>query len=236
MTNGELSRELGRGHQAKSRGWPRELLKKAGLSIIAKLAAWKIITLVVVAAIALSATAAVRTITRSWTEHPVNGVVLEKLTALDDFHAATATYTVQVDIRQGSSLLCWLSCRTIIYNGVGTDDAIVDFESLNSNAVAISANGITATVVLPIPRIGPASLDVGKSSVRLQGEGCVQRVHDFFAHAPDLEKTAQLAAEQKIYAAAGDSPLISVGESNTRALLSKLLLRVGILHTTVIFR
>jgi len=160
-------------------------------------------------------------------------VVMTQLTKLDDFHAASATFSASVKVTHKLSFLpCWFWCSSIELHGVGSDDAIVSFASLSAKDIASADR--TISVRLPAPYVGPASLDLAKCYVT-SNQGFVNWAGRLFHNNPDAAKPLYLTAESEIHVAAERSPLVAEAEQNTRAFLTSLLRRLGYLQIAVNF-
>ena len=92
--------------------------------------------------------------------------LLLALDDLDEYHAATGTFQVvvdrEVDTRYVPSVI---SGERVEFLATGTADAYVDFEGLDDGAVTLSADGTSATIELPAPRVGEVRIDPEESHV-----------------------------------------------------------------------
>ena len=68
-----------------------------------------------------------------------------------------------------------------------------------------------------------------------QQQGLLNRIRNFFSGNPDSQQQVYLAAQQKIQAAAGHSPLLAQAKTNTRSMLTSMLRSLGFSRITVIF-
>jgi hypothetical protein len=94
-----------------------------------------------------------------------------------DYHAATGTYQVLVDVEQENSRLPrMLSSERSTLFATGSVDARVDFSRLGSGAITTSPDGKQATIHLPAPTLAPAVLDPAQTRVVGRQRGLVQRV------------------------------------------------------------
>ncbi|MGY1822628.1 DUF4230 domain-containing protein [Geodermatophilus sp. SYSU D00079] len=160
--------------------------------------------------------------------------------ALDDlheYHAATGTFQVvvdrEVDTRYVPSVI---SGERVTYLATGTADASVDFEGLDAEHVALSADGRSATIVLPAPRIGEVRIDPAESRVLDRDRGLVERVGDAFADDPAADDPELFAlAESRLAAAADASDLVDRAEDNTRTMLTTLAQSLGVEEVEVRF-
>ena len=83
-----------------------------------------------------------------------------------DYHAATGTYQVLVDVEHENPRLPSLldSERSTLF-ATGSVDARVDFSRLGSGAITTSPDGKQATIHLPAPTLAPAVLDPAQTRV-----------------------------------------------------------------------
>ena len=102
-----------------------------------------------------------------------------------DYHAATGTYQVLVDVEHDTPHVPALlsSERTTMF-ATGSVDARVDFSRLGSGAVSASPDGKQATIHLPSPTLAPAVLDPAQTRVVGRQRGLVQRVEDAIGDQP----------------------------------------------------
>jgi hypothetical protein len=162
------------------------------------------------------------------------------LLALDDlheYHAATGTFQVvvdrEVDTRYVPSVI---SGERVTYLATGTADASVDFEGLDAERVTLSADGGSATIVLPAPRIGEVRIDPAESRVLDRDRGLVERVGDALADDPSADDPELFAlAESRLAAAATGSDLVARAEDNTRSMLTTLAQSLGVDEVEVRF-
>ena len=105
---------------------------------------------------------------------------------------------------------------------VGTADAYVDFENLDGDAVTLSADGESATIVLPAPEMSEVRIDPEQSRVVDRDRGLVERVGAAFIENPTDDSELYALAERRIGAAAAESDLLDRAEANTRDMLTTL--------------
>ena len=91
------------------------------------------------------------------------------------------------------------------------------------------------TVRLPQPQLAPATLDVRRSYVFAQQQGILNRIGNFFSSNPNSQQQVYILAQQKIQAAAAQSPLLSGAQRNTEGMLDSMLRSLGFQHVTVTF-
>ena len=161
------------------------------------------------------------------------------LLALDDlseYHAATATLRVDVDRELDTPWLpSVISGERVTFQATGTADAYVDFENLDEDAVTLSADGTSATIVLPAPELAEVRIDPEQSRVVDRDRGLVQRVGAVFAENPTDDSELFALAEDKLAAAAAQSDVLDRAEANTRDMLTTLGNGLGVEQITVEF-
>jgi hypothetical protein len=161
------------------------------------------------------------------------------LLALDDlseYHAATATLRVDIDRELDTPWVpSIISGERVTFQATGTADAYVDFENLDEDAVTLSADGTSATIVLPAPQLGEVRIDPEQSRVVDRDRGLVQRVGAVFAENPTDDSELFALAEDKLAAAAAGSDVLDRAEANTRDMLTTLGNGLGVEQITVEF-
>ena len=163
-------------------------------------------------------------------------VILKSITNLSRYEAASGSFEVVVDLTKHSSLIpSFLEGSETLFIGQGTDIAFVDFSRLKSRAIAMNADRTSVTVTLPKPQLEPAVLDVNQSYVYAQQQGLFNRIGNFFSGNPNSQQQVYQIAQQKIQAAARQSPLLTEAQKNTQAMLDGMLTSLGFQHVTVTF-
>ncbi|WP_298749927.1 DUF4230 domain-containing protein [uncultured Serinicoccus sp.] len=158
--------------------------------------------------------------------------VLQSLTEISEFHAASAYYETVVDLERDTRFVPdWISGERVLYVGKGDVDAIVDFGELDSRRVQVSEEDGAVTVLLPQPTVGGPTLDLEESYVVSVDRGITNRFRG-----SDLEQEAQRTAVAQMSRAASEGgPLADLAESNTVAMLEGLLDALGHGDVTVTF-
>ena len=162
-------------------------------------------------------------------------VLLKSITALSRYEAASGTFQVVVDVTQRSSLPAFLQGSQTLFVGEGTDVAFVDFSQLKSQAIQVNAARTAVTVNLPDARLEPAVLNVSQSYVFAVQQGLFNRIGNLFSSNPNSQQQVYILAQQKIQAAAQQSPLLSEAQKNTEGMLDGMLTSLGFQHVTVTF-
>ena len=163
-------------------------------------------------------------------------VILQSITDLSRFEAASGSFEVVVDLTRRASLLpSFLEGSETLFIGEGTDVAFVDFSGLKSQAIQVSADRTSVTVTLPKAQLEPAALNVSLSYVYAQQQGLFNRIGNFFSGNPNSQQQVYILAQQKIQTAAQQSPLLAEAQKNTEGMLDGMLSSLGFQHITVTF-
>ena len=153
-----------------------------------------------------------------------------------DFHAASGTYQVLVDVEHESRYLpSMISGERSTLFATGSVDARVDFSGLGPGAVTRSDDRRTATITLPAPPLTPATLDPAQTRIVGRERGLVQRVEDAVSDNPRDDSELYRMAAAKLDAAAAQSDLTTRAADNTRAMLTGLAQGLGYETVTVNF-
>jgi len=154
--------------------------------------------------------------------------VLKSIRDIGEYRAASGTYEVIVDLENDTKLPSRLLGERTLFVAVGSVDAGVDLGSVDESAVEISADGRTATIVLPHARVYDAELDLGRSYVYERDEGLLNRLGGAFSDDEGFEREVYLAAERRLdEAAGGNDELATRAEANTRTMLASLVRALG---------
>jgi hypothetical protein len=163
-------------------------------------------------------------------------VILKSITALSRYEAASGSFEVVVDLTKRTSLLpSFLAGSETLFVGQGTDIAYIDFSGLKSQDITTSANRETVSISLPKAQLEPAVLNVNQSYVVAEQQGLFNRIGNFFSGNPNSQQQVYEAAQQKIEAAAQQSPLVAQAQKNTEGMLDGMLTSLGFQHVTVTF-
>src|SRR6516162_4903626 len=163
-------------------------------------------------------------------------VILQSITELSRYEAASGSFEVVVDLTRRTSLLpSFLEGSETLFIGEGTDVAFVDFSGLKSQAIQVSADRTSVTVTLPKAQLEPAALNVSLSYVYAQQQGLFNRIGNFFSGNPNSQQQVYILAQQKIQTAAQQSPLLAEAQKNTEGMLDGMLSSLGFQHITVTF-
>jgi hypothetical protein len=162
--------------------------------------------------------------------------LLKSITALSHYDAATGSFQVVVDLSRRTAFLpSFIEGSDTLFVGEGTDAAFVDFAGLHGRAIHISPDRTAVTIQLPAAQLEPAVLNVRQSYVFAQQQGLLNRIGNFFSGNPDSQHQVYVLAQQRIQAAARNSPLVTEAERNTRDMLTGMLHALGYSQVTVKF-
>jgi Protein of unknown function (DUF4230) len=163
-------------------------------------------------------------------------VVLTKLQDLHEYHAASGTFEVLVDIEKDVKYVPKaIAGERTFFVGIGTVDAVVDFSKLDDSHVNAAADRTSATIVLPRAQLKPANVDPAQSHVAARDRGLLNRVSGAFSDNPTSEQELYVSAAAKMTAAATATGLQAKAEENTRSMLTSLLTQLGFSHVVIIF-
>lgn len=178
--------------------------------IPAVLAAVAVLGVVLVALIALLDPFSEETIDRS------GPALLERMRELEEFSAAEATFTQDVDIERNTSWVPdFLKGERVVAIVTGTVRGVVDFGGLDDDSVAVSEDRRTIRIVLPDPVLSDADIDETSARIVARDRGIIDRVSDVFSSNPTDDAPLFRAAEEKVSAAARESDLIDEARANT---------------------
>jgi hypothetical protein len=162
--------------------------------------------------------------------------LLKSITALSRYEAASGSFQVVVELSTHTSFVpSFIEGSDTLFIGEGTEIAYVNFGQLDGKAIQVSANRTAVTVDLPEAQLEPAVLNVDQSYVYAEQQGLVNRIGNFFSGNPNSQQQVYILAEQKIEAAARQSPLLAEAQRNTTGMLNGMLHSLGFQQVTVRF-
>jgi hypothetical protein len=162
--------------------------------------------------------------------------LLKSITALSRYEAASGSFQVVVDLSKRTAFLpSFIEGSDTLFIADGTDIAFVDFSRLNGKAIRVSSGHAAVTVHLPDAQLEPAVLNVRQSYVYAQQQGLLNRIGNFFSGNPNSQQQVYILAQQKIQAAASQSPLIAQAQKNTTSMLTGMLRSLGFKRVSVDF-
>lgn len=154
--------------------------------------------------------------------------VLNQIQNLAEYHAAKGSFEVLVDIEKDvDNVPSVILGERVIFMGVGSVDAIVDFSSMSDSAINLSPDYKSVTVVLPRATLTEPTIDYELSRVIDRDRGLLDRVGGVFSDNPTSEQELYVAAGNKIAAVAADTDLLERAEDNTKLMLYSMLKLAG---------
>lgn len=161
-------------------------------------------------------------------------VLLQSIVELSKYEAASGNFQVVVDISSNGSILpSFLEGSDTLFIGIGTENAYVDFSKLKGQDVTVSADRLTASLILPKAQLDPAQLNVQQSYVFAQQQGLFTRINNFLSGNPNSQQAVYELAQKQIEGAAAKSQLVADAEKNTTAMLTSLLQSLGFKNISV---
>lgn len=150
--------------------------------------------------------------------------VLNEIHNLAEYHAAQGSFEVLVDIEKDvQNVPSAILGTRVLFMGVGTVDAVVDFTTMSESAVSISPDGKSVTVVLPRATLTAPVIDYEQSRVLDRDRGLLDRIGGVFSDSPTSEAELYVAAGNKLAEVAGQTDLIERAEDNTKLMLYGML-------------
>ena len=160
--------------------------------------------------------------------------LLEKLSDLSEYRAATAELQVLIDVEEDIRFLpSFVAGERVTFLAGGTVDAAVDFGALEGSAIEVDGDAVTVT--LPAAAIVDVDVEPDRSYVVNRDRGILDRLGGIFTDNPTGEQELYQLAEDKLLAAAGESELVARAERNTEEMLVALLESLGFAEVTVVF-
>lgn len=163
--------------------------------------------------------------------------VLQAVSDIGEYRAATGTFQVVVDIERDTRFVpSFIKGERTVMVAVGTVDAGIDFAQLPPRAVRPSADGNTVTVTLPAATRFAPRVDPERSTVAGRSRGLVDRVSSVFSSGNSDDRALLARANDKMAEAAQADPgLEARAQANVRAMLTELLGAAGFERVQVEF-
>jgi hypothetical protein len=164
-------------------------------------------------------------------------VVVTALRDLSEYHAASGSYQIVVDLKEDTKLVPdALRGRRTLFLAIGSVDAFVDFGKLGEKGVQVSEDRRSVSLTLPRAQLGKPALDPNESRVLDRNLGVLDRLGSLFAGDPNpQDQQLWIVAENKIADAAKQGNLTARAEQNTRATLDRMLKALGFTTVRVTF-
>lgn len=165
-------------------------------------------------------------------------VVLKSIARLSEYRAATANLQVIVDVERDAKYLPdFIKGERTLFVAAGNVDAKVDFRGLKGDAIRVSEDRRSATLLLPAPQLGEARVDPKRSRVVSRDRGLLDRAGGVFEDSPTGDRQLFLLAERKLLdAARADPSLLRAARRNTTDTLTGLLRGLGFERITIRFK
>lgn len=161
--------------------------------------------------------------------------LLNSLTDLSEYRAASANFQVVVDIEKDTKYLPdFIKGQRVIMVAAGNVDASVDFSRLKDANVEVSADRTTVRITLPAPKLTDVRLDNDRTYVADRQRGLADRIAGVFGN-PANDQYLYKAAEDKLAEAAKNSTILDLAKVNTRTMLTSLLRSLGFTNVTITF-
>jgi hypothetical protein len=164
-------------------------------------------------------------------------VLLKSIENLKVYKAASGNFQVLVDLEQSArGIPLVIKGERTLFVAAGSVDAEVDFSTIGSGAIEVSADGRSARITLPRAHLTRARIDSDRSYVFSRERGLLDRLGSVLSDNPTSERRLSQLAEDRLEAAATQSGLVERAEQNTRAMLQSMLRSLGYRDVTVTFR
>lgn len=153
-------------------------------------------------------------------------VLLKSVQEISQYHAAVGNFEVLLDIEED---VAWvpelLAGQRTLFVAAGTVNSYVDLSGLADEDLEVSADGKSATVRLPEPKLDKPNLNFERSYIYDQDRGILDRIVDA-VETPEQAQFYKLA-ETKMAAAAEESELREQATENTQAMLTGMFGSLG---------
>lgn len=163
-------------------------------------------------------------------------VILQALTDLHDYRAASATFDIVVDVEKDAKWMpAALRGERKVLTSRGSVDAGVNLSALDASAVTIDETTKAVRITLPHARLRRPSIDLDATHLVVHKRGLLDRIGSALGSAPTGEKPMIEMAERKLVAAAKASDVKARAETNTREMITALVKGLGHTNVTVDF-
>ncbi len=163
--------------------------------------------------------------------------VLLELRDLADFHAAQAQFEVTLDLEKDVKYVpSAIAGERVQFLGIGTVDAVVDFNSLGAGAVKISDDAKSVIITLPSAYAMEPVLDHEQSHVMNRDRGLLNRLGGIFNDNPTSEASLYEAAMDKMADSARQTDLINRAHEHTTVVLTAMMKSMGFEQIDIFFQ
>lgn len=153
--------------------------------------------------------------------------MLERIRNLEEFTAAEASFTQDVDIEEDSFLPSVLAGQSVVAIVTGSVRATVDLGGLDESSVEVDEETDTIRIELPDPTLDDADIDEKSARIIDRDRGLVDRVEDVFSENPTDDGPIFAKAEERLNAAAAESDLVERARLNTEVWMTTFLGAAG---------
>jgi len=158
--------------------------------------------------------------------------LLQRIRTLEEFTAAEANFTQDVDLQDDANLLPdFIQGERVTALVTGSVRATVDFSQLDDDAVQVSDDRSTIRIRLPQPTLSDPEIDETSTRIVARQRGILNRIEDAFSSNPFDDAKVYGAAQDKLGEAAAQSDVIEQARANTERWLTTFLQAAG--FTTV---
>jgi Protein of unknown function (DUF4230) len=163
--------------------------------------------------------------------------VLLELRDLSDFHAAQAQFEVTLDLEKDVKYVpSAIAGERVQFLGIGTVDAVVDFNEIGSGAIRLGDDAKSVVVTLPTPYAMQPVLDHDQSHVMNRDRGLLNRLGGIFNDNPTSEAALYDAAISKMADSAAQTDLIQRAQEHTTFVLTGMLKSMGFEKIDIVFQ
>ena len=165
-------------------------------------------------------------------------VLLESITSLSEYRAASANLQVVVDVEKDTSILPdFIKGEKTLLVAAGSVDASVDFRGVKGENLRVDEDRTAVTITVPRARLGEARVDLERTRVFDTDRGLLDRVGDVFGDGgADEERQLLRLAQRKLAESARANPeLLRTADANTKRMLEGLMRGLGFERVTIRF-
>jgi len=214
---------------------PSTAKRSAGRAFGAVLALGAVGAALAVAVTLIASVSSLNPFTTKTTERS-DSVVMAKIQDLSQFEAASGRFTTIVDQQSDTKLPSWATGNRVVLDAEGDVTASVDLSKLPTTAIALSADGQSATIHVPEPQLESPRIDPAATRVIARQQGVLNRVGDAISgDNPVNDQPLYQRAADKLTDAATQSDLQDRARANTERFLHDTLASAGVTNVTVIW-
>jgi len=154
--------------------------------------------------------------------------MLERMRDLEEFSAAEATFTQDIDLEEDTRWVPdFLKGQRTVAIITGSVRGIVDFGALDERSITVDEDRTTIRVSLPEPVLSDVEIDAGSSRIVARERGLIDRLGDALSANPTDDAPLFRAAEDKLAEQARGSELLDEARENTERWLRTFLGAAG---------